>query len=101
MTKRDDSVAVVCAVVAIFLLLAPAAASAQSAAGNIAGSVVDGEGQALAAATVTATNGATGARRVTATEVDGAFRLFSLPVGTYAVVIEREGSAPSRRRAWS
>src|SRR5581483_2809253 len=78
---------------ALFLaaLLVPASLWAQAISGDLAGTVMDATGAAVPAATVTATNDATGIKTVAMTETDGGYRFLNLPVGTYTVTAEAKG----------
>lgn len=79
------------------LLLAPHAASAQSASGAILGAVVDQSGAVLPGVTVTVTNTATGLVQSAVTNDEGLFRAELLPVGTYEVAAELSGFAARRQ----
>ncbi len=70
------------------LLLVTAGAEAQERFGSLAGTVTDTTKAAVPGATVTATNTATGAQRVTVTGSDGAYRVPDLDPGRYSVTIE-------------
>ena len=67
--------------------------SAQTASSALVGSTHDGKGTPLPGVTINATNKETGLVRSTITGSDGAFRLPSLPVGTYTITAELEGFA--------
>jgi hypothetical protein len=73
----------------VFLL--PQLLFAQTNAGSLSGRVIDASGGALPGVTITATNGSTGFNRNVVTEVDGAYRFQSLPVGTYEVTADLSG----------
>jgi carboxypeptidase family protein/TonB-dependent receptor-like protein len=77
---------------ALGLALLPAA-QAQTAGANLIGRVTDKNGAPLPGATITATQKETGFTRNTVSESDGNFRLPSLPIGPYTVVIELNGFA--------
>ena len=82
--------------VALFAVLCilPGTAHAQGATGAaLIGRVQDGKGVPLPGVTVNATDKQTGFNRSTVTASDGAFRLPSLPVGTYTVSAELAGFA--------
>jgi hypothetical protein len=68
-------------------------AGAQSASSTLIGRVIDDSGANLPGVTVTATNTDTGSTRITVTGPDGAYRLVSLPIGNYKVVVELAGFA--------
>lgn len=89
--KRFLTLAVLLALVGILVM--PPAASAQTAGATLTGRAQDSEGTPLPGATVTATEASTGFSRTAVTDSDGNFRLPSLPVGTYVVVIELSGFA--------
>ncbi|MBV9400934.1 MAG: TonB-dependent receptor [Bryobacterales bacterium] len=74
-------------------------ARAQTAAinGEIAGTVVDASDAAIAGATVSATNGATGYRQSTVTTLEGLYRLPVLPIGEYSVNVSANGFAGYER----
>jgi hypothetical protein len=59
--------------------------------GSIVGNINDASGGALAGATVSLTNVATGDRRSTAASADGSYRLINLAPGTYRLEIENPG----------
>jgi hypothetical protein len=80
--------------VALGLAALPAVVSAQSATGStLVGRVVDSKKEALPGVTINATEKDTGFNRTTVTASDGAFRLPSLPVGTYKISAELAGFA--------
>lgn len=70
--------------VALFALIAPAAAHAQISGGTVAGTVTSLDGRPIAGARI-ALDGP--AHEVTASGADGAYSLADLPPGTYAAVI--------------
>jgi len=69
-----------------FLLLAPALWAQYGS--SMEGTVTDQSGAAVAGATVTATNQATGVARDTQTNDSGFYRISGLPPGTYKVVAQ-------------
>jgi hypothetical protein len=79
--------------VACLMAVAPGA-FAQTAGSTLVGHVTDKDGGPLPGVTVTAKNAETGLSRSTVTGSDGAFRLPSLPVGSYDVNAELSGFAP-------
>src|SRR3954467_5477066 len=82
------------AVFALFLALSTAA-MAQTAAGSLAGVVVDAATQApLADAQVTARGPALVGEQSAMTDATGAFEMTFLPAGPYTVTIRREGYQP-------
>jgi Carboxypeptidase regulatory-like domain len=60
-------------------------AFAQAVSGDLTGTVIDPSGAAVTAATVTATNTATGQKVTTTTRSLGEYRLSNLPVGNYEI----------------
>src|SRR6185503_3383652 len=79
-------------IVAIWLLLVSAAASAQqSASSGLAGLVTDSSQAAIPGATVTVTNVGTNAQRVAVTDSEGRFSIPALPPATYRIKVELQG----------
>ncbi len=78
-------------VLALLCLVATRVAFAQQTSGTIAGLIRDAQGSAVPGVTVTATNTATGFSRAVASETTGGYRIGSLPVGTYDVIVELTG----------
>src|SRR5215471_13690926 len=76
------------------IALASSPASAQQTTGNIQGVVTDAQKAAVPGVTVTAKNAATGYTRSEVTDSEGAYRLTSLPIGTYEVHAELSGFTP-------
>jgi hypothetical protein len=85
------------AVVALVALLVPTAALAQSATGQITGTVTDASGAIVPEATVTLTSQQTGLTRSTMSNESGAYTFPLLPVGTYTVSAEKQGFSVARR----
>jgi hypothetical protein len=79
------------------LASAVTAAHAQSATGEVQGTVVDQSGAALPRVTITVMNTATGAIRETATDAEGLFAVPGLPVGPYEVTAALQGFATRRQ----
>lgn len=75
----------------LFVLLSVFFAAGQTINGTILGSVVDQQDAAVAGATVTAKDAATGLERSTTTNDSGSFRISGLPVGNYSVSVESSG----------
>ena len=73
------------------LFVFSSAVFAQTGGAALSGRVLDETGSALPGVSVTATNTATGFTRTAVTEADGAYRLPSLPAGTYTVVADLSG----------
>lgn len=78
------------------LLASPAAAQAQSNAGDLSGVVTDPDGARVPGAKVSARNLATNLTRSATTDAEGAYRLLVLPPGKYEVTVEAAGFAPVR-----
>ncbi|MGH9800012.1 MAG: carboxypeptidase regulatory-like domain-containing protein, partial [Blastocatellia bacterium] len=68
-------------------------AQANASTGQISGLVRDGQGAAVAGATVTANNTQTGLERSAASSADGVYRFVLLPPGTYKVTASATGFA--------
>jgi Carboxypeptidase regulatory-like domain/TonB-dependent Receptor Plug Domain len=67
------------------------AAWGQAAAGRVIGNVYDQQGAVVPGAKVTVANTGTQASSTTITDKDGYFQELDLPIGQYAVTVEREG----------
>jgi hypothetical protein len=80
------------------LLTASSSALAQQR-GVITGRVVDPDGLALPAATVTITEQATGFTRTVVTADNGAFSIANLEPGTYTLIVEMSGFASVKRES--
>ena len=76
---------------AVFVTWNGATIRAQTTGATLAGRVVDQNGSALAAATITATAPATGYTRSVASGSDGSYSIPSLPVGIYDVTAMLQG----------
>jgi hypothetical protein len=93
MNRRTNPLALILLLaLALGLALTPAA-QAQTAGANLNGRVTDKDGAPLPGATVTVTQKETGFTRTTVSESDGNFRLPSLPIGPYTIVVELNGFA--------
>src|SRR5262245_34808809 len=93
--RRVKDALKICSLALVCCALAAAIAQAQSIGGTINGVVSDPAGAVIREATVTATNGGTGAARRTTTNEDGFYVLPELPVGYYALKIEGGGFVPA------
>lgn len=71
--------------------------NAQTATGQITGTVKDASTAVLARAKVTVTNQANGFTRETATNEDGSYVFPLLPVGAYTVTVEQQGFSTSKQ----
>src|SRR5262245_58089907 len=77
------------------LCVTPALTRAQSATGNLSGTVSDQNNAVLAGAKVTAVNINTGAQRQVTTNEQGSFTIPLLPPSKYTVTVEQKGFAPT------
>src|SRR5215813_2971726 len=73
------------------LLISATMAFGQSS--SVSGTVIDPQGNAVAGATITVTNVATGATRTTTSSKEGAYQVPQLAPGTYRVRVEERGFA--------
>src|SRR5881392_2881874 len=89
MIQMKRIMAALIAVCAIALAGSPAAA--QQTTGNIQGRVTDAQKAAVPGVTVTVKNAATGYTRTETSDSEGAYRLASLPIGTYELKAELSG----------
>src|SRR5262245_40172784 len=64
---------------------------AQTIFGRISGTVRDNQGGVVPNATVTMTNPATNLVRTATTDEDGFYTVTNLPVGTYTILVARDG----------
>src|SRR5712692_9673045 len=76
--------------VLVILLVAPFAGG-QSTGGRIRGTVMDASGGAVAGATVTLINEATGSTRQVQTSATGDYTFIEVPVGTYEIDVNQQG----------
>jgi Carboxypeptidase regulatory-like domain len=83
------------------ILVVPAAARAQVVGGSISGTVTDNTGSRIADAIVVVHNVETGTERKLVTDGEGRYGAPSLTVGSYDVIVERDGFAPERRNGVS
>ncbi|MBB5060164.1 outer membrane receptor protein involved in Fe transport [Granulicella aggregans] len=83
------------ALIFTFLTVTSLAMGQATSSGNIAGVVTDTSGAAIANATVTATNKANNAQRVTSTGTAGEYRFDLLPAAQYTVGVMATGFSPS------
>ncbi len=75
----------------MFTMLFAVAITAFGQTSSLSGSVLDPQGSAIAGATITVTNAATGATRTTTSSKDGAYQIAQLTPGTYRVRAEGQG----------
>ena len=84
-------------VVWFLILVVPAAARAQVVGGSISGTVTDNTGSRIADAIVVVHNVETGTERKLVTDGEGRYGAPSLTVGSYDVIVTRDGFSPERR----
>jgi len=80
-----------CAVVTCLILLVAFSVPAQKFSGQLTGTVLDPQGSAIAGATVTVTQPATGTLRTVTTSSEGNYSIPDLPIGIYKVVVTQSG----------
>ena len=91
------SVARLCALVALLVSSSALVASAQSATGEVQGTIVDQSGAVLPGVTVSIVNTATAATREVVSDSNGFFAAPGLPVGPYEVTATLQGFASRRQ----
>src|SRR5260370_1181568 len=74
-----------------FVLFLATSANAQETTGTITGTVRDPSGATVPGASVTILNARTGVERRIAANSEGNYVAAALPVGTYEVIVERQG----------
>ena len=79
------------AVLPMIMLLLASPLAAQKTSGQINGSVLDPQGAAVPAASITVTQVETGLKRNVTTSDDGNFSVTDLPIGTYRVAVSKTG----------
>jgi hypothetical protein len=89
---------VITAVIMVLSILSNAFPQAQTAAGDMRGTVKDSSAAVLPGVTVSVMNIETGIRRQTTTDGAGDFRFLLLSPGTYALTVEAPGFATYTRR---
>jgi Carboxypeptidase regulatory-like domain/TonB dependent receptor len=82
-----------CALLLCALGVLASQAAAQVNTVNLSGTVVDPQGLAVAGATLTLSNSATGALRSTTSDSSGRYELLGNPPGTYTLTVEAQGFA--------
>ena len=75
----------------LFIGTAITSAHGQTIFGRISGTVRDSQGGVVPSAAVTITNEANSLARTATTDSDGFYTVTNLPVGTYTVLIARDG----------
>ena len=91
MSKRFGSITKYAVLLTAILLFFSHFLSAQTVTGMITGSIADPSGLAVAGATVTLTNEATGVRRVQNSSATGDFVFSAVLPGQYTVAVEAKG----------
>ena len=81
----------------IWLAAVPAFAQSQATTAEINGRITDSQGGVLPGATVTVTSSDTGYTRSVVTNAEGLYTIPLLPPGTYDMVSELTGFAPTKR----
>jgi len=94
MTRRKGR----CAYTLAALFLSCAVVFAQSTSGELTGTIYDATGATIPAATITATNTATGVQSSTTSTSSGQYRLGNLLVGTYNLSISASGFTKAELR---
>jgi len=84
-------------VILLLVPLTPATAWAQVVGGSISGIVTDSTGSRISGAVVVVHNVETGTERKLTTDSEGRYSAPSLTVGTYEVMVKRDGFTPERR----
>jgi outer membrane receptor protein involved in Fe transport len=85
-------------VIALCLLLLPAAVTAQSISGELVGTIYDATGAIVAGASVVATHSSTGVQSSTVSSSTGQYRIGNLPVGSYSLKVTAKGFSVSEIR---
>ncbi|HEY2857124.1 MAG TPA: carboxypeptidase regulatory-like domain-containing protein [Terracidiphilus sp.] len=78
--------------------LAPPPARAQADLGSVSGTVTDASGAVVPHASITVTNTATGAQRVTTSNADGAFSVTQIPAADYSIGVSAPGFNTSTQK---
>src|ERR1044071_8873691 len=73
------------------IILASAAAAAQTSRGTVSGTITDQNGAVVSGATVALTNLETNVSRTTTTNSEGFYRFDAVDLGTYSVKISAQG----------
>ena len=98
--KRPDPWRLLCVVLLSLLTIRLEAQT--PATGSVRGLVTDASGAAVAGATITLTNVATGVTRTVQTGADGAYAIADVPLtGRFKLTVEREGFATQEKGVFS
>ena len=89
-TARHRSTVAMVGVI-LLILCAAISSSGQTIFGRISGTVKDSNGSAVPNANVTITDAATNLVRTVTTDEDGFYTATNLPVGTYTILVSRDG----------
>lgn len=73
------------------LLISAAVSFGQSQLASVSGAITDSSGSAIAGASVTASNAATGLHRTAQSNATGYYLLRDLPIGSYTIQVEQQG----------
>src|SRR4051812_46399157 len=76
----------------------PTVAMAQADMGSVAGTITDSSGAVVSHASITVTNTATGAQRVTTSNGDGAYSVTQLAAADYTIGVAAEGFSTSNQK---
>src|SRR2546423_1646550 len=87
--RRSSTIATVGVI--LLILCAATSSSGQTIFGRISGTVKDSNGSAVPNANITITNAATNLVRTATTDEDGFYTATNLPVGTYTILVVRDG----------
>ncbi len=93
--ERQIRILPFCALVTAVFLFAANSTLGQVSTATLEGTVVDQQKAAVAGATVTARESATGLERSAQTNSDGSYTITNLPAGKYNVAVEAKGFARS------
>jgi hypothetical protein len=85
MFKKSTPITTFCAFICLLFVAASAFGQSQATTGNIEGRVIDPNGAAVPALTITATNQETGLAKTANTDEEGIYRILFLPPGRYRV----------------
>src|SRR2546423_4900730 len=88
---RRPSMITIVGVILLITLGTAISSSGQTIFGRVSGTVKDSSGGAVPHATVTITNAATNLPRTLTTDEDGFYTATNLPVGTYTILVARDG----------
>ena len=90
-SRQRSSVMISVGAIILVMVCAAISSSGQTIFGRISGTVRDPNGGAIPNANVTITNAATNLERIVTTDDDGFYTATNLPVGTYTILVVRDG----------